>query len=347
MVAIQDCDNGLRMKWICFVFLVGMSSFTSTQWTYQYKKMFSPTECAANKAKQELQFVKQDTAPFCQMILSWNGTRPRGHFTFSSQVRDAKTKKWHSWHKMSQWGTNVQRSFFSEDATTNHHVRLEIPQHKPADALRIKVTADDGALLSDLHALFVCVSDFTKFEPEHSSSLATLASVEINNIPQFSQMELDHPKKEVLCSPTSCSMVTSYLMDKFIDPVLFANNCYDTGLCAYGSWPYNVAHAYECCDETIHFAVTRLNSFKELHKQLMQKIPVIVSVRGHLAGAPQEYKQGHLLVVIGWDAAQQKVICHDPAFVSKEQTRVAYAAKSFLQAWERSRRLAYLAQIVH
>jgi hypothetical protein len=156
-------------------------------------------------------------------------------------------------------------------------------------------------------------------------------------------MMLNHHKKEVLCSPTSCSMLVSYLMKKRIDPVLFADNAYDAGLNAYGSWPFNVAHAFEVCKGKYLFHVERLSSFSSLYHYLRKKIPVVVSVRGKIIGAPKEYNDGHLLLVVGWDQYHKKVICHDPAIAHSKETRVAYDARSFIRAWELSRRLAYIA----
>ena len=156
-------------------------------------------------------------------------------------------------------------------------------------------------------------------------------------------MVLHHPKKEVLCSPTSSSMVTGYLTQKHVDSIGFARKAYDNGLNAYGSWPFNTAHAFEYAKGRFLFRVQRLASFAELHRLLKRKIPVVVSVRGKIAGAPQEYKEGHLLVVVGWNKEKKKVLCHDPAFTSNDKVRVSYDMRSFLAAWERSRRLAYCA----
>jgi hypothetical protein len=85
-----------------------------------------------------------------------------------------------------------------------------------------------------------------------------------------------------------------------------------------------------------------MDSFKQLHTQLMNGAPVIVSVRGFLRGAPKSYDNGHLLVVVGWDAQQREVICNDPAHKTDGEVRVQYGIADFLAAWERSRRLSYL-----
>ena len=91
----------------------------------------------------------------------------------------------------------------------------------------------------------------------------------------------------------------------------------------------------------------RLNSFAQLHASLQRKTPVIVSVRGWLGGAPKVYENGHLMVVVGWDAHKRQVICHDPAAKKVSQVVHAYAIRDFLAAWERSRRLSYVFELTN
>ena len=146
---------------------------------------------------------------------------------------------------MMEWGTQVQRSFaYQNHGLRYEHVRLEQPYGKHADAFRVKIMAHEGAVLSDLQAIFVALSDFTRFTQE--SDGITLPSVLIHNVPQKAQFGLDHPRNNHLCSPTSCSMLVSFLTKADVDPVDFAESSYDVGLNTYGSWPFNMAHAFEC-----------------------------------------------------------------------------------------------------
>jgi hypothetical protein len=69
----------------------------------------------------------------------------------------------------------------------------------------------------------------------------------------------------------------------------------------------------------------------------------MVSVRGELVGAAKPYNDGHLLLVVGYDAKQKKIICHDPAFEDVSQVAASYDVDGFLKAWARSRNLAYIA----
>ncbi|HZW61330.1 MAG TPA: C39 family peptidase, partial [Candidatus Babeliales bacterium] len=310
-----------------------------------YQKVFTEQELTENTAQKSIIFAMDELNPFNQLVFTWNAFRPaQGYYSFSVQARDAKTKKWSQWYKMMEWGANTQRSFLTKGSPGKYeHVRLELGNHH-ADAFRIKAVACEGATLANMKAIFVSLSDFHKFNLENAGHVTDLPSIVISNVPKKSQMLLDHPRNNQLCSPTSCSMLISYLMGQDIDPVEFAEKAFDTGLGAYGSWPFNMAHAFERCKGDLFFATARMNSFANLHQRLQKGIPVVVSVRGYLEGAPKEYNSGHLLMVIGYDADNQRVICHDPAFNHEAAIVQQYDLRGFLDAWERSHRLAYLAE---
>ncbi|MGE0010274.1 MAG: C39 family peptidase [Candidatus Babeliales bacterium] len=316
-------------------------------WVWTYKKYFNEEDALRNSSRTSLFFSKCDIPEFTQFIFSWNAKRPlKGDFSFYGQVRDAKTKKWHDWHKMIEWGSSKQCSYASKhvSGSSHHHVRLELPLHAPADAVRVGVHAHNGADLSCIRALFATTAHLGNFEPERVAALKQLPSVKVEKVPTFSQKSLEHEDKDSLCSPTSTTMLAGFLSGSHIDPTIFAKKAYDHGLQAYGSWPFNTAHAYELADGKTWFHVARLPSFKALHAKLTQDIPVVVSVRGPLKGAPKDYPKGHLLIVVGWDQKRNKVLCHDPAIEGHRNTPIAYDAKSFIAAWESSRRLAYVAE---
>ncbi len=336
----------IRILLIICLFLVFLQSFAENKaWTWLHRKSFTESEQELNKQKRSLAFAKTDLPPFTQLVFSWNAFRPKqGHFTFYAQVRNASTKKWSKWHRMITWGSQEQKSYKtqSDGMSSYHHVRLE-STNDVADAFAIKMASDDGADLSLVKSFAVNVCNLNEFNSETESVMALARSVYIKGVPRISQFELNHPRNDGLCSPTSCTMLTSYLLSKQIDPIDFAEKSHDQGLDKYGSWPFNMAHAFERSQGKILFAVTRLNSFKNLHDHLCKGIPVVVSVRGHIVGAPRVYHNGHLLVVVGYDHTTQEVICHDPAVSESKLGKKRYDLKNFMQAWERSHRLAYLA----
>lgn len=309
-------------------------------WTWTYSAFLKPSHNYENK----ILFEKSKTPAFTQLICSWNAQRPaKGFFRFSARVRYAQSGIWSPWYHMYDWGARIQKSYLKKHGLSSYrHVRLEIDIDQKANALQILVEPFDGADIKNLHAMHISLSNMELFQEEAvDTSLKDLPSNSIANIPHFSQMILDHPKKEALCSPTSLSMVLSHLLKKHLDPVSFAGKVYDEGLEVFGSWPFNVAAAYEIVNKKYFIRVQRLHSFRQLHEMLEKKIPVIVSVRGYLPGGAKEYTDGHLLVVRGWNRPFKKVLCLDPAFEDPKKTNVAYDIQPFLRAWEKSKRLAY------
>lgn len=315
-------------------------------WTSCFRKVF----LHQSTGERERSFERHDINPFSQMIVSWNAFRPKkGFYRLHGRVRDSRTKKWLAWHRMFDWGANVQRSYSTSfSGSSYHYVRLELPRGRFADGFQVKVEARDGAPLADVVALFVSVSRMDLFTTEgQGNKYATYESCCISPFPCYSQMVLDHVRFKGLCSPTSLCMVMSYVLSKSLDPGIFADYSYDEGMDVYGSWQCNTAHAFDLADGAYFAHVQRLPSFGVLHQLVAAGTPVVVSVRGEIPGAPKPYPNGHLLVVKGFDQKSRRVICCDPAAPSVDTVVRRYRLKDFLAAWERSFRLAYVVSPVN
>ena len=320
-------------------------AWTSVAWTWLFSKQFSEVEQQQAVTRDQLVLSKYDVPRFTQLLFSFNAKR-QGTLSFYVSVQDAKSGIWSRWFRALDWGTSIQQSYkdASIGQTSYHHVRLEIPSGQYASAFRVKVAPKEGARLSQVKALYVCVCNKEHFEHEYAKQvLKGRPTVILNDVPAQSQMELAHERANHMCSPTSTSMLVGFLLGQTVKPLDFAVQVYDTGLDSFGSWPFNTAHAYECCP-THAFWVMRLPSFVDLYNRVAQGIPVVVSVRGPLQGAAKAYESGHLLVVMGIDTKHKKVLCHDPAFESDDRTAVSYDVQDFINAWERSHRLAYIAE---
>lgn len=330
---------------IALLILGLMNNMVHASWASVYHKKISPDEAAEASNVNALLFAKYNIPTFTQLLCSWNAIRPtKGYLVFYAQARNARSKKWGSWHHMSEWGNGIQQSHETKsDGFTKYiHVRLETELLQHADAFRIKVVGAKGASVNAVKGLAVTVVNMHDFKTEAiTSRLKTLTSVFLKQVPKISQIALNHPDSNRICSPVSCAMMTQYLTGIPINPTKFAKLAYDQGLNAYGSWPFNMAHAFEYGKGKNWFYNTRLNSFVEIHKQLTRGLPVAVSVRGYLAGAPKPFPQGHLLVVTGWDNKTQEVICHDPSIEDHHGVLQRYKLADFLTSWERSRRLTY------
>lgn len=332
-------------------FCVANSTPLPWTWTYSKHLALSNSDCLLPTIYLRGEDLGHNaTRAFSQLVFSWNAERPAvGFFRFSARVKYKNSREWSPWCPMMEWGAGIQRSFVRKGLDPHSeylYVRLEMLHGIMAEDFQIKMEAIEGADVRSLVLASVCVSNFHSFYSENTADYEKLTSLYIDGVPLRSQMLLDHPRNSVLCSPTSLSMVAHYLSKQDIDPVNFSEGVFDNGLGVYGSWPFNIAHAYERCGGNVLFKVSRLSTFRHLYDYLAQGVPIVVSVRGELVGAPQPYPHGHLLVVIGYDARTGQVVCHDPAHKTDGDVLTRYDLGAFLAAWERSYRLAYVAQLV-
>lgn len=286
------------------------------------------------------EWVVENLTPFNELMLSWNAVRPlEGKFLFYISV---KTSAWSPWLLYSSWGSDGQSSFKTSAENTPVRVyqdALEVLEENTATAFKIKIVTEGCASLNSIHGLHVYTNNDKAKE---------LQPVSYNNsiyldVPGLSQMALNHIRHKDLCSPTSITAVTRYLLNDYtLDPLKFAQNIWDSGFDIYGNWVFNVAQASEHLGREWSCWVERLNGFNSICQYLELRIPIIVSVRSPLPGSAVNYTQGHLLVVIGYDSLNRKVICMDPAFPTDGETRVTYDLSDFIQAWSRRGNVAYI-----
>jgi hypothetical protein len=127
-----------------------------------------------------------------------------------------------------------------------------------------------------------------------------------------------------------------------LQPLHFADRVFDSAFDIYGNWILNTAQAAHELGPLWNCFVTRLTYFGQILEQLHRGLPVIVSIQGELPGSVKPYDSGHLLVVRGYRAETNSVLCMDPAFPTDDSTHVEYALEDFVTAWQRRHGLAYI-----
>ncbi|WP_343900545.1 peptidase C39 family protein, partial [Nocardioides aquaticus] len=184
------------------------------------------------------------------------------------------------------------------------------------------------------------------------------------DVPRYSQMihQGHFPQwgggGEAWCSPTATSMVLSYydalpgrrasswVPDGHRDPWVdvAARATYDHGYDGTGNWAFNTAWAASRLGGGEAF-VTRLTGARQAERFIAAGIPLIASVTfgpGELDGAPIGSTAGHLLVIVGFDAAGD-VVVNDPAASSASGVRRTYDRAQLERAWlTRSGGLVYV-----
>jgi hypothetical protein len=220
---------------------------------------------------------------------------------------------------------------------------------KKADALRMTVWlfSSKPGVSPRVRALTAAMTDTARMPQEDPSDKSAWGKV--LDVPGRSQM-LYPPEGGAWCSPTSTSMILAYWAkqlgrEDLVVPVpVAAAHTYDKVYQGTGNWPFNTAYAAALGDGALHGMVVRFDSFSQVERLIAQGIPVSISIafkKDKLTGAPMSSSDGHLIVVKGF-SPEGDVICNDPAFPSDETVHVTYKRQELLDAWNHSRRSAYV-----
>ncbi|MGH9175383.1 MAG: peptidase C39 family protein, partial [Vicinamibacterales bacterium] len=135
-------------------------------------------------------------------------------------------------------------------------------------------------------------------------------------LPECSQMVYPDGG-EVWCSPTSTSMVLAYWQNATgpCEPRVRAavDGVFDWVYDGHGNWPFNTAHA--AAQSNLEGYVARFTSFAEVEEWVAAGVPVVISFpwkKGSLTGAAIPSSNGHLAVIVGFDANGNPIV-NDPA----------------------------------
>jgi hypothetical protein len=169
-------------------------------------------------------------------------------------------------------------------------------------------------------------------------------------VPSLSQMVHDgHSPQwggggEAWCSATSTAMVLGYygispspagIAPGHVDAVVdhTAKMVYDHGYDGTGNWAFNTAYAATLVAGDSY--VTRMRDLREAEDYIAAGVPLIVSIafgRNQLTGAPISASNGHLLVVVGFEA-DGDVVVNDPAGATNAEVRRVYDRAQFERIW--------------
>jgi hypothetical protein len=120
-----------------------------------------------------------------------------------------------------------------------------------------------------------------------------------------------------------------------------ARRVYDPIHEIYGNWPRNVQAAYTL---GVPGYLTRFREWREVEAAIARGQPLVASIRagkGQLRDAPYPSTDGHLLVIVGFDA-DGRVLVNDPAASSPEGVPRAYPRSEMEGVWLRHGGTAYV-----
>jgi len=141
---------------------------------------------------------------------------------------------------------------------------------------------------------------------------------------------------EVWCSPTSTSMVLGYLNSgagTCEDRVRAAvEGVYDWVYDGHGNWPFNTAYA---ASQGYEGYVARLTSLNRAEEYIAAGVPVIMSIawgKGDLTGSSIDSTNGHLFVLVGFDASGNPIV-NDPASPTDAAVQRTYMRSELEPLW--------------
>ncbi len=279
---------------------------------------------------------------FSEVIASWNADTPAGSW-IETLIRARIAGRWTGWYHLGVWASgaetiarhSVNGQKDADGAVATDTLMLS-DKDAPADALQLKfrLFSADGRAAP-------CVRNASVSGSPAAAQPASLPPGDparwhiLLDAPQCSQMVYPDGGN-VWCSPTCVAMTLSYWgrAQGPCGPTVRAAvaGVYDWLYKGYGNWVFNTAYA---AAHGMEAYVARFASLAQAEKWIAGGIPLIMSVawgEGELTGAPIPTSNGHLVFLVGFDAAGNPII-NDPAAATNDEVRRTYDRAQFETLW--------------
>ena len=282
--------------------------------------------------------------PFSEAIPSWNAVTPGGTW-LEVHLRARAGSDWTRWYNLGVWTSGpdaAMRHSVEGQADTAAYVdvdTLKLGQRgKPLTAtayqLKFRLFSKNSEALPSITNAAVVVST----SPRTPTTLAPGNPERWDRVlpvPECSQMVYPDGG-EVWCSPTSVSMVLGYWAGRSgpCEPGVRSavSGVYDRVYEGHGNWPFNAAYA---ANQGMEAYVTRFTGMAQAEEWVAAGVPVVMSYswgRDQLTGAPIPASNGHLAVLVGFDAQGNPVV-NDPAAASNEAVQRTYSRAELERLW--------------
>jgi hypothetical protein len=294
-------------------------------------------------------FVGEATSPeiptgfnYKHAIASWNASTPSGSWV-EIRFRTQYGTRWSKWYVLGIWASDhstIRRHSVQSQGDADGLVAVDTfvssNENETTSRFQLKLClfSENAAQLPTLQNAALAYSTGTPKSADVSSGNPARWDTRID-VPQCSQM-VYKDGGEVWCSPTAVSMVLAYL-DNHAGPCeprvrAAVDGVFDWVYDGHGNWPFNTAYAATFGYEAY---VARLNSLARAEEFVAAGIPVIMSIawgKGQLTNSDVDSTNGHLLVLVGFDAAGNPIV-NDPASPANETVQRTYLRSEFEPLW--------------
>ena len=279
-----------------------------------------------------------------QAIASWNASTPAGSW-LEVQIRAQYGTRWSKWYVLGIWAADTS-------TITRHSVEGQTDSDGSVSADTFLSSAEEATYTFQLKLRLFSADNISRptvrnIAVAYSTAIPKSTNVSAGNpalwnrsidVPKFSQMVYPNGGG-VWCSPTSTAMVLSFLERYKGDcaPRVHAavEGVFDRIYDGHGNWPFNTAYAATFGYEGY---VARFTSLAKAEEFIAAGQPVILSIawgKGQLTNSGVDSTNGHLLVLVGFDAVGNLII-NDPASPTNEAVRRTYLRAEFEPLWLQS-----------
>ncbi|MDZ5663082.1 C39 family peptidase [Nocardioides sp. S-58] len=289
------------------------------------------------------------------LVPSWEATTP-GRSLVRIEVRGRGADgRAGSWDTLADWArTNrpVPRTTYSGQADDLGRVSVDTwyaTSTVSAWQVRVTLMRPKGSSLAVSLERVGAVASADASAPRPTSTPGPGVGT-VLDVPTYSQMVHSghYPQwgggGEAWCSAASTAMVLAHygispnptgVAAGHADPVVdhTAKMVYDHGYDGTGNWAFNTAYAATLVGGDSY--VTRMRDLREAEDHIAAGVPLVVSVafgRNQLTGAPISSSNGHLLVIVGFEA-DGDVVVNDPAGATNGEVRRVYDRAQLERIW--------------
>ena len=278
-----------------------------------------------------------------EAIASWNAATPAGSWV-EVQFRAQYGTRWSKWYILGIWASDystIERHSVKLQGDSDGFVAVDTfvssNKKETTNKFQLKLRlfrANGSAAIPTIQNASVAYSTevpkSASISPGDSTKWDTLLTV-----PECSQMVYPDGG-EVWCSPTSTSMVLGYWINDGAPcgPRVQSTvtGVYDWIYDGHGNWPFNTAYAATFGYEGY---VARFTSLTQAEEYIAAGVPVIMSIawgKGDLTGSDIDSTNGHLFVLVGFDASGNPIV-NDPASPADETVQRIYLRTELEPLW--------------
>ena len=317
----------------------GTTAGTDTPGAFHGKNMYNGGSYVVGEAVSP---ITTTATALAEGIASWNAATPAGTW-IETQVRGRIGDRWTKWFNLGVWASDsstVERHSVNgqRDADGSAIVDTLVLDGKagPGDAYQLKVR-----LFTENAATSPTVRNMSFAYSTTPGKVASTSTGNPNNwntllnVPECSQMVYPDGG-EVWCSPTSTSMVVSY-WEHYTGPCEprvrdAVAGVFDWLYDGHGNWPFNTAYA---ASRGLEGYVARFTSLDQVEPWVRAGVPVVFSFawkKSQLDGAAIPSSNGHLAVIVGFDASGDPIV-NDPAAAADADVQRTYDRAQLETVW--------------